>query len=207
MWELQVAAGAAKQLPSKASAAGYFPCFCYGSQIFLFFGMKGFWMIHWKSSFDDVRSKHIFLEIDKLPKSFSIVHVGGQNMNQIHQDLSLCTATLVRASIPQPRKLCVCVFLLKKSGLCRDVPKKKAPAMWRYSIWMSCSVLCLLVFFPFALGVCVVLWRSGLQQVHEGWGGTSCLCQFGYHSRDFSIQGLPLTIQGNARHTWRHWKY
>ena len=70
MWELQVAAGTAKQLPNKASAAGYFPCFCYGSQIFLFFGMKGFWMIHWKSSFDDVRSKHIFLEIDKLPKSF-----------------------------------------------------------------------------------------------------------------------------------------
>ena len=47
-------------------------------------------------------------------------------MNQIHPDLSFCTATLVRASIPQPRKLCVCVFLLKKSGLCRDVPKKKS---------------------------------------------------------------------------------
>ena len=127
MWELQVAAGAAKQLPNKASAAGYFPCFCCGSQIFLFFGMKGFWMIHWKSSFDDVRSKHIFLEIDKLPNSFndSMVHVGGQNMNQIHPDLSLCTATLVRSSIPQPRKtLCLCVFV-EKSGLCKDVTKKK----------------------------------------------------------------------------------
>jgi len=54
----------------------------------------------------------------------SIVHVGGQNMNQIHPDLSLCTATLVRASIPQPRKLCVCVFLLEKVG-CAEMSRKK----------------------------------------------------------------------------------
>jgi hypothetical protein len=33
----EVAASAAKQLPAKANAAGYFPCFCWRTQAFLLF--------------------------------------------------------------------------------------------------------------------------------------------------------------------------
>ena len=186
-------------------------------------------MINWKRSLDDVRSKQVFLENHRLPRSFS-------------QHCSCLWWSTYKSNSPRSLflycKFCLgihfaakknCVSWWKKLVMQRCPEKATSPAMWRLSICLDLGVskntgtpkssiligfgtiinhpflgknptvfgnthlfLVLVFFVSFARGLCVVLtWRSGLQQVHEGWGGTGCLCQFGYH-RDFSKRTAPL---------------
>ena len=146
-----------------------------------------------------------FRIITNCPDRFdSIVHVyGGQNMNQTHPDLSLCTATLVRASIPQPRKtLCLCVFV-DKSGLCKDVPKKNSSfnvEIFNLNV-LFCFIFAGVLFIRTWVVCCVVQVGVTTSTWRMGWNQLPLPVRV--PQQGLLQKGLPLPRECSL-HTWSH---